>query len=137
MVYPRRNALVVGKCILVAFLFLQGGLLFAFDNSLIGTYSSLKFNKEGGDLLGYEILIIPTDLGFRAIVQIAEGAPGNVYVLDATVKGDELRFRVPLNNGVEELFVGHLKDGFLIGVFSTPNSAKSVKLKKGRSYWDR
>ena len=40
---------------------------------LTGTFSSLRFNTEGGDLLGVELTIVPTRKGYQGALQIAEG----------------------------------------------------------------
>jgi hypothetical protein len=36
---------------------------FASEQRITGTFSSLQYNAQSGDLLGYEVLIIPTDVG--------------------------------------------------------------------------
>src|SRR5438046_8420565 len=62
-----------------------------------GVYSSLYFNKEGGDLLGAEILIFPSKgpAGLFALVQLAEeGAPVAVLV-PVRVAGAQVDFTMP------------------------------------------
>jgi hypothetical protein len=38
-----------------------------------GTFSSLRYHKEAGDLLGVEIRIVSTRKGYQGALQIAEG----------------------------------------------------------------
>jgi hypothetical protein len=56
---------------------------------LPGTYSSLSYNSESDDLVGYEVRIIPTNQGNKAIVQVAEGDAGRIYIVDVTSDGKD------------------------------------------------
>jgi hypothetical protein len=63
-----------------------------------GIYSNLRFNSEGGDLLGVEIILIPraaSDSEYQAMVQIAEGGAPTAALVTATVHDSEITFRVP------------------------------------------
>ena len=123
---------------LVVTLFLLGSFqVFASDARITGTYSSLKYNSQSGDLLGYEILIIPTDTGFKGVVQVAEGAPGQVYVVEILKRGSDISFDMPLGPGVKESFSGHVTRNFLVGDISSSSGKEHIQLKRGISYWDK
>lgn len=104
---------------------------------ITGTYSSLRYHQESGDLLGYEILIIPTDLGFKGIIQVGEGAPGEVYIVKVANQNGQIRFDIPLGAGAVSRFSGQVEDGYLVGDVSSPSGKEHVKLKRGMSYWDK
>jgi hypothetical protein len=102
-----------------------------------GTYSSLQYNQEGGDLLGYEVLIIPTDVGYKAVVQVAEGSPGEVYIVELHMSDGYIHFDIPLSSGKKESFSGQVRGQFLIGDITSPSGIEHVRLKHGSSYWDK
>jgi hypothetical protein len=85
---------------------------FASGPRIAGTYSSLQYNAQSGDLQGYEVLIIPTDVGYKAIVQIGEGAPGQVYICQVSQEGEILSFDIPLSSGIKESFSGQVAETF-------------------------
>ncbi len=103
--------------------------------NLIGTYSSLHFNEEGGDLLGMEILILPSAAGagenYTAVVQIAEGGAPDVFVLSITNLKDD-RFHLQLPDGLKLEAIA--KERALI--INWPNG-DTDSLQKGRSYWSK
>src|SRR5687768_10280505 len=49
-----------------------------------GTYSSLAYNQESGDLNGYEIEVLPVAKGTKLVLQIAEGELVDVVVAEAS-----------------------------------------------------
>ena len=66
------------RCVVMA-LFLAHSVVMAGEPKRItGIYSNLAYNQEGGDLLGMEVFIIPSDErsgnSYTAFVQIAEGS---------------------------------------------------------------
>ena len=56
-----------------------------------GTFSTFEYNKEGGDVLGVEIRIVRTRTGYQAVVQFAEGEPGDLIVAPVTFEGQKVR----------------------------------------------
>jgi hypothetical protein len=54
--------------------------------SLTGTFSSLRFNTEGRELRGVELKIVPTRTGYQGALQIAEGGPSEMMVVDVAVR---------------------------------------------------
>lgn len=68
-------------------------------NNIQGTYSSLTYNSESGDLNGYEVEFIPTNKGLKAVVQIAEGEVDGIQVVNVVQKKDgTLSFSFLLNS---------------------------------------
>jgi len=94
-----------------------------------GVYSSLYFNKEGGDLLGAEILIFPSKgpTGFFALVQLAEGGAPFAVLVPVRVAGTQVEFTMPVSGPYGGLnFTGTITRGNLTAGWSGP---------AGRSAW--
>jgi hypothetical protein len=102
-----------------------------------GTFTNLKYLKEAGDLLGYEIRVLFTQKGYYALVQVASGGAG-VAVLEP-VRISEERLLIAFKDhpfGLES-FEGAISQATLTGKFRfTTGTAESVSLKRGKSYWD-
>src|SRR2546425_3338582 len=62
-----------------------------------GTFSNLEYNQEGGDLLGMEIKIVPTKKGYQGALQIAEGGPSELMVVDVFFEKDNVKFEIPIS----------------------------------------
>ena len=63
---------------------------------VVGTYSNLKYNAKSGDLGGVEIKIVPArGRGFQGALQIAEGSPTELMIVDVVVEENKIRFRIP------------------------------------------
>jgi hypothetical protein len=105
-----------------------------------GTFSSLTYNQKGGDLLGAEIKIVATRKGFQGALQIAEGGPSMLMVVDVILERDKVRFEIPefypqYGGG---LFEGRIDSRGIKGVFTFGGVRGSEEtLIRGRSYWDR
>lgn len=98
-----------------------------------GTFSDMYYNTEGGDLLGTEVRIVRGKSGYQATVQVAQGSPADVVVVNVWTSGDSVRFVLPDS----ERFVGRVTSKFLRGQFlKTGGPPQVVKLARGRSYWD-
>lgn len=110
---------------------------FASDVPLcVGMFSSLTYNKEGGDLLGYEIRVVPTADGLMGAIQVAEGDAGHLHVVPVSVSENKIMFDVPLT-GLAVKFIGSCEKGGLSGVLNLPSGSESVFLKRGLSYWEK
>jgi hypothetical protein len=100
---------------------------------MTGTFSDMYFNEEGGDLLGTEVRIVVGKDGYQATVQLAEGGPSDLMVVDVQTSGDSVRFKLPSG----ERFEGRVTAKYLRGQFvDTGGPPQVVKLARGRSYWD-
>ena len=110
---------------------------FSADVRVTGTFSNLRYNSEGGDLSGLEILIIPAPgdtVGYVALVQLAEGGAPYSALVPVTVIGTHIKFAFSKDgpyNGMK--FSGTISATELTGTWSTGN--REV-LKRRRSYWD-
>jgi hypothetical protein len=106
---------------------------------VIGTYSSFVYNAEGGDLLGIEVHIVPTRHGIKAIVQAAEGEPGDIEVADLNQgAGGILSFNVPMIGQTGVTFEGRVTADGLKGKLIYPSgTSQEVFLKRAMSYWDK
>jgi hypothetical protein len=122
--------MLVRTTVLVAMLLIPA-LVNAAEPRISGIYSNLTFNEEAGDLLGYEILILPSGKeGWCAVVQVSEGAPSIPFVTQVKVRGSSVSFEIPARFG-GGTFVGKISARALTGRFGND----SVKLRRGRSYW--
>jgi hypothetical protein len=110
---------------------------FGADVRVTGTFSNLRYNSEGGDLLGLEVLIIlaPGDhLGYVALVQLAEGGAPYSALVPVKVTGAHIEFALPKDGPYHGLeFSGTISAKELTGTWSSGN--REV-LKRGKSYWD-
>jgi flavoprotein len=60
----------------------------------VGTYSTLKYNQESGDLKGFEITIVPVDGGLAATVQIAEDGMNELHLAKVKENAGFMQFTV-------------------------------------------
>jgi len=107
-----------------------------------GTYSSLEYNEEGGDLLGMEVKIVPvSDDRFQGAILVSEGAPAPMILTDVHVSGRSVTFKVPASNrDVDDawIFQGTLSEKALKGTVTHSSGAKEqVTLLRRCGYWDR
>jgi len=110
----------------------------ASDIKKTGTFSSLSYHREAGDLLGYEVRIVFTKNGYEGTIQIAEGGPERLILLrNITVKDNAVSFVIPEGSLEGGEFVGVLSATGLTGTITLKNGNKiSLDLKRGKSYWD-
>jgi hypothetical protein len=101
---------------------------------ITGVYSSLRYNQEGGDLQGMELLVIPEEAGgYKAFVQIADGGAPFTAVVHIFLEGSRIWFVIPVEGAFgERRFEGELKGKSL--VIGSPAGAKQT-LYRGKSYW--
>lgn len=103
-----------------------------------GTYSSLVYNEESGDLIGYEVRVIPTNSGVKAVVQVAEGDAGRIYIVDFIEGSNGISFDIPLASGKRGKFKGKVTYDGLEGTVSYPSgTSEAVVLKRSVSYWEK
>lgn len=105
---------------------------------ITGIYSDLSYNEEGGDLLGMELLIVPSGSGpglaYSAFVQIAEGGAPYVALVPLKVSGKQIEFTLPANEPYGGLrFVGTVNNS---GISIRSDHGEAEQLKRGRSYWE-
>ena len=107
---------------------------------LPGTFSNLRVNTEAGELRGVELKIVPTRNGHQGALQIAEGGPSEIMVVDVAVrKHNAIRFNIPASYPFYGggTFEGTLDSKGITGRFTYVGVTGDVeRLVRGRSYWD-
>jgi hypothetical protein len=104
-----------------------------------GTFTSLRIHKEGGDLLGEELRVVLTRKGYQGVLQIAEGGPSILMVVEIRIEKDKIAFEIPASypdyGGGK--FEGKLDAKGITGVLRFGKAEDQVRWIRGRSYWDR
>jgi hypothetical protein len=105
-----------------------------------GTFTSLEYHREGGDLVGEEIKIVLARKGHQGALQIAEGESGELMLVDIIVKKDRMSFEIPaaypLYGG--GTFEGRIDAKGIRGVLRFKSGAENaVRWIRGRSYWEK
>lgn len=102
-----------------------------------GTYSDMRYIQESGDVLGTEIKIVFTGSDYQGALQIAEGAPGRLILVDVAVRGSAIQFSIPDGTQYPGSFSGEIDNGWLRGEFRFKSGGgEKVALHRGKSYWD-
>ena len=102
-----------------------------------GIYSNLRFNQEGGDLLGTELLILPRgDVGkpaWSVFVQIAEGGAPFTAIVPFLVDHSKFEFTLPPGGA----YGGLRATGIFVGkdILLCWGSGTEERLARGKSYW--
>jgi len=102
---------------------------FAAELKVSGIYSNLRYHQEAGDLLGEEIIIFPSNEGYSALVQIAEGGFPYAALIPVKINGNKIEFSFP-NDGVYSggKFTGIITDKYIEGHFSGTMHSGKLKL---------
>jgi hypothetical protein len=101
-----------------------------------GTFSSMEYNEEGGDLLGEEIRIVHTISGPQGVIQFSGGEPSELVLVNIDFRGDSLYFQIP-SGEYKGLFQGKISKNTLVGSLKMPGKREiGISLKRKRSYWD-
>lgn len=104
----------------------------------LGTFSSLHFNSEGGDVLGIEIKVVYTRVGKQAVIQFSEGEPSPLVVVPVVCEGDHISLKIPKDNGrAAASFEGVVAKDRLVGelVYESGGREK-IFLPRRKGYWD-
>jgi hypothetical protein len=115
-----------------------------------GTFSNLRYSRQGGDLLGAEIKIVPVtrpydparryETAFQGALQIAEGAPSEIMIVDVRIDGDKISFTIPerYSGYGGGKFEGTLDAQAIKGRFTIGGVVgDEQRLRRGRGYWDK
>ena len=110
----------------------------ASDFQKTGTFSSLFYHKEAGDLLGYEIRIVFTRNGYQGTFQAAEGGPDDLILIrEITIEDNKIKFLIPGPSIYEGEFSGHITNSGIKGTLILRNGNKIfLDLKRQQSYWE-
>lgn len=104
-----------------------------------GTFSSLTYNKEGGDLLGAELKIVPVRNGYQGVLQIAEGGSSPLMLVDVSFDKNKVTFAIPTsyNPYGGGIFNGTIDARQIRGALKFKNGAEmQFTLPRKHSYWD-
>ncbi len=97
----------------------------------------MQYIEEAGDVVGYEIKIVFTGTSFQGAMQIAEGVPGPLIVVEVEAEGEQIRFSIPDSSTYAGEFTGTVEKGFLKGELRFKSGAtEKLKLPRTKSYWD-
>ncbi|MCR6496988.1 hypothetical protein LJB71_12680 [Thermomonas sp. S9] len=119
-----------------------GTLLFsvvacAAAESSVGTYSTLAYNEESGDLNGLEITIIPVDGGLVASVQIAEDGINELHLAKVKESAGVLLFSPRLNDGSTINFSMKCSPKSCLGEYVWGQANVKFVLPKSNGYWNK
>ncbi|WP_433972335.1 hypothetical protein [Tunturiibacter lichenicola] len=81
-----------------------------------GTFSSMHYIAQTGDVVGTEITIIPQYQTAYAIFQCSQGAPSDPVFVPVSINGNQIQFTV------------HTRDESCDGVFTGTITARGLKL---------
>jgi hypothetical protein len=111
--------------------------LVGFCQTPAGTYSSLRYNSESGDLNGYELTFIPTDSGVKVVVQIAEDGINEVHLASVDETGATSNFSITLDDGSKVEFTMKCSSARCRGTYTWQRAIVKISLEKHPSYWSR
>lgn len=101
---------------------------------LTGIYSDLAIHSETGDLLGQEIIIVLSNRGYYAIVQLSEGEPMVPQISKiSNLENGKISFDFKNGSGQTVTFVGTVSATHLAGVL---NRESPITLRRRHSYWE-
>lgn len=103
------------------------------EPKIAGIYSDLHYSQEGGDLLGMELLVVPTESGYAAFVQIAEGGAPYTAMTPVGIAGTHVSFELPPGGAYGGVrFTGEWNGSSLVVTWP---AGDVETLRRGKSYW--
>lgn len=103
----------------------------------IGTYSTLAYNDESGDLNGLEITIVPTDGGLVASVQIAEDGINELHLAKIKESAGVMQFSIRLDDGSVIDLSMKCAPQSCSGEYTWGKAKEKFTLPKSNSYWNK
>jgi len=98
-----------------------------------GTFSSLEYHAESGDLNGWEVTLIPqADGSYFVLIQVAEGQAPEIFTGRAVANGSVFRITVAGKGPLAGTYMGSVTADEL--KLKTP-VGNTERLKRKRSYW--
>jgi hypothetical protein len=99
-----------------------------------GSFSSLRYLGETGDVVGMELLVMPNMSSSYVVLQCAEGAPSEPVLVPAKVSGTKIEFTVKqLGGDCNGEYRGDANTKGMILKRSSANHPEFLLRKK--SYW--
>lgn len=103
---------------------------------IVGTYSSLSYNKESDDLNGIEISLVPVEGGLSASVQVAEDGVNEVHLAEVAKKSDVFIFSIRMDDGSVIDFSMACTLARCRGEYEWRNGKVPFILPKSIGYWN-
>lgn len=117
--------------------FILPSIAFAGNRAGIGTYSSLYYNEEAGDLLGIEVSFIQTSGGLMASVQVADDGINELHVVEVKEKANNIfLFLVRLDSNEIVDFSMKCTPKYCKGTYKWWNTETQLVLRKSNGYWN-
>lgn len=103
----------------------------------IGTYSTLAYNEESGDLNGLEVALVPVDGGLIASVQIAEDGINELHLARVKESAGLLLFSLRLDDGSTVNFSMRCSPKSCVGKYTWRQATVKFTLPKSNGYWNK
>ena len=106
---------------------------------VIGTYSSIQYHQESGDLVGIEVRIAPVqEEHYQGVIQFCGGLPSKLILVEIQAAKGALSFEIPSDSGYGGRFEGTYSSSGIKGTIKFASGQhETVRLPRKRSYWDR
>jgi len=106
------------------------------DIKRTGTFSNIEFHAESGDILGMELRIVRIRSGYVGMLQICEGGPGDIIMVEPKFTGDKLHFLIQ-HKWYNGSFDGVIENDGVRGQFTFSSNVGEMKfMPRTKSYWD-
>lgn len=103
----------------------------------VGTYSTLAYNEESGDLSGLEVTLVPADGGLVASVQIAEDGINELHLAKVKESASGMQFSVRLDDGSAVDFSMKCAPKSCSGEYAWGKAKVKFALPKSNGYWNK
>lgn len=123
-------------CILAA-----PGLGFASGSDVIGTFADYRYTPESGDVNGLELRIVPVSVGYQGILQVFDGEPLELALVNVAIDGSRISFSFESVSGYPLRFQGNFVAEGIRGTLNGDGWDKPepyfLKRGTGSVIWDR
>ena len=96
----------------------------------------MEYHQESGDVDGFEFTFVYSKEGYFVLYQYSNGEPEKPQLVPLNVQGADFEFTLPVRGEFFGKFVGKFTSTGVQGSFKNAPDV-NVKLKRGRSYWQR
>jgi hypothetical protein len=133
----KKNKLTIYCLSLFLVFFIINNDVMASDIQYTGTFSSIEYNQEGGDLLGVEIRIVYTRNGYQSTLQIAEGGVSELIIVKPLIENNRIKFTIHEPKLYEGVFIGIINSKKIKGVLKYKDGGElEINIPRKKSYWD-
>ncbi len=99
-----------------------------------GHYSDFQYFPDSGDVGGTEVFLLYGDNKLWALLQVAEGWPGEPVLVEAKATGQSITFPFP-QFGTQATFSGQVTAYGLEGTIQRPEGPVPLKLPRRNTFW--